>query len=260
MPTPTPPVARLTALSQGYRGRRVIEELDLSLHSGVTGLLGPNGAGKTTLFRTLATIAPPQSGELELFGRPVTDEKRAREARRHIGYLPQDFGFYPSFSLTDFVRYSAWLREVPSTRADTATTEALAAVGLADRAKDRMKSLSGGMLRRAGIAAAIVGSPSLILLDEPTVGLDPAQRLDFRQLIRSLARTGSAIVLSTHLVEDVGAACDTVLVLHDGRLRHRGTPRQLADQAAPTAPGDSPLERGYMTVLGHPHPDEEAAC
>lgn len=138
--------------------------------------------------------------------------------------------------------------------------EALAAVGLADRARDRMKSLSGGMLRRAGIAAAIVGSPSLLLLDEPTVGLDPAQRLDFRELIRSLAREGAAVVLSTHLVEDVGAACDTVLVLDKGQVAHSGTPQQLAELSTPTAPGDSPLERGYMNVLGNRRPTEEAAC
>ncbi|EFE74139.1 ATP-binding cassette domain-containing protein [Streptomyces filamentosus] len=240
----------MTSLTQGYDGRRIIEDLDLSIQTGVTGLLGPNGAGKTTLFRTLATIAPPWSGLLELFGEPVSNERQARRARRSIGYLPQDFGYYPAFSITDFVRYCAWLREVPSRKAESLTREALGAVGLADRAQDHMKSLSGGMLRRAGIAAAIVGSPDLLLLDEPTVGLDPAQRLDFRELIRSLARAGTAVVLSTHLVEDVGAACDTVLVLNDGQVRHSGTPQQLAELAAPTAPGDNPLERGYMTVLG----------
>ncbi|MFD8971572.1 ABC transporter ATP-binding protein [Streptomyces sp. NPDC059593] len=257
---PIDPVARLASLSQGYGARRVIKDLSLSVQPGITGLLGPNGAGKTTLFRTLATIAPPQSGVMELFGKPVTSERDARQVRRRIGYLPQDFGYYPAFSITDFVRYSAWLREVPSKEAESATKDALAAVGLADRARDRMKSLSGGMLRRAGIAAAIVGSPSLLLLDEPTVGLDPAQRLDFRALIRSLAGAGAAVVLSTHLVEDVGAACDTVLVLSDGQVVHRGTPQQLAEQSTPTAPGDSPLERGYMTVLGHGRPTEEAAC
>ncbi|MFE6099189.1 ABC transporter ATP-binding protein [Streptomyces laurentii] len=244
------PVVRLTDLTQGYGGRRVIENLSLTIPPGVTGLLGPNGAGKTTLLRTLATITPPRDGGIELFGAPVTTEREARHARRRIGYLPQDFGFYPAFSVTDFVRYCAWLREVPSREAGPATERALAAVGLADRARDRMKALSGGMLRRAGIAAALVGSPSLLLLDEPTVGLDPAQRLDFRDLIRSLARDGAAVVLSTHLVEDVGAACDTVLVLGEGRVVHSGTPRQLVERADPAAPGDSPLERGYMTVLG----------
>ncbi|MFJ1900918.1 MULTISPECIES: ABC transporter ATP-binding protein [unclassified Streptomyces] len=254
------PVAQLTSLTQGYGARNVVEDLDLSIQPGVTGLLGPNGAGKTTLFRTLATIAPPRSGELALFGKPVTSERDARKARRRIGYLPQDFGYFPAFSITDFVRYCAWLREVPTKEVEAATAEALAEVGLTDRSRDRMKSLSGGMLRRAGIAAAIVGSPSLLLLDEPTVGLDPAQRLDFRDLIRSLALAGTAIVLSTHLVEDVGATCDTVLVLSNGRVVHSGTPQQLAQRSSPVAPGDSPLERGYMTVLGDRGLSEEAAC
>ncbi|MEV5981227.1 ATP-binding cassette domain-containing protein [Streptomyces sp. NPDC052114] len=246
---PPTPAARLTALTQGYGRDRIIEHLDLTVSTGVTGLLGPNGAGKTTLLRTLSTIAAPRSGSVELFGERIRGERDARRARRHIGYLPQDFGYYPSFSVQDFVRYCAWLREVPGRTAREATRDALAAVGLADRAESRMKSLSGGMLRRAGIAAAIVGEPSLVLLDEPTVGLDPAQRLDFRKLIRSLAEDGAAVLLSTHLVEDVSVACDTVLVLQDGSIVHRGTPQELALSAAKDAPGDSPLERGYMTVL-----------
>ncbi|GAA4885614.1 ATP-binding cassette domain-containing protein [Kitasatospora terrestris] len=254
------PVARLADVSQGYGSRQIIKGLDLSIEPGVTGLLGPNGAGKTTLFRTLATIAPPREGVLELFGRAVAGERDVREARRRIGYLPQDFGYYPAFSVHDFVRYCAWLREVPSAQASPATEAALSAVGLQDRAREKMKALSGGMLRRAGIAAAIVGSPSLLLLDEPTVGLDPAQRLDFRDLIRSLARAGAAVVLSTHLVEDVGAACDTVLVLREGEVVHRGAPQQLAELADPKAPGDSALERGYMTVLGKVRAAEESAC
>lgn len=255
------PAARLTSLAQGYRGRPVINGLDLSISAGgVTGLLGHNGAGKTTLLRTLSTISPPQSGMVELFGKEVRSEQDARKARRRIGYLPQDFGYYPAFTVTDFVRYCAWLREVPNKDADSATEQAIFSVGLQDRSKTRMKSLSGGMLRRAGIAAATVGAPSLVLLDEPTVGLDPAQRLDFRDLIRSLAQEGAAVVLSTHLVEDVSAACDTVLVLSDGQVAHRGTPDNLAACARLGAPGDSPLERGYMTVLEGHKRSEGAEC
>lgn len=258
---PPVPAVRTVGLSQGYRNKPVIENLDLHLKPGVTGLLGPNGAGKTTRLRTLATITPPQVGLLEIFGQAIRTERDARRARRMIGYLSQDFGYYPSFSVKDFVRYCAWLREVPDKAAGPATLKALEAVGLTDRAGHRMKSLSGGMLRRAGIAAAIVGSPSLVLLDEPTVGLDPAQRLDFRELIRSLAREGVAIVLSTHLVEDVGASCQTVLVLEDGQIVSSGTPQDLARQATPSAPGDSPLERGYMTVLANNRePARETTC
>ncbi|WP_405808413.1 ATP-binding cassette domain-containing protein [Streptomyces sp. NBC_01520] len=234
--------------------------MNLEIAPGVTGLLGPNGAGKTTLLRTLSTISPPRAGDLELFGQKISAERSARLARRRIGYLPQDFGYYPSFSVSDFVHYCAWLREVPSRKASAATRQAIAAVGLSERARDRMKALSGGMLRRAGIAAAIVGSPPLVLLDEPTVGLDPAQRLDFRRLIRSLAQDGTAVLLSTHLVEDVGAACDTVIVLREGELVYRGTPANLAGAARDNAPGDSPLERGYMTVLNSDETVQGVSC
>ncbi|MFC9489967.1 ATP-binding cassette domain-containing protein [Streptomyces hydrogenans] len=257
---PPVPAVRTAGLSQGYANRQIIENLDLVLEAGVTGLLGPNGAGKTTLLRTLATITPPRTGSLEILGTSIRTERDARRVRKSIGYLPQDFGYYPAFSVKEFVRYCAWLREVPDKKAGSATLEALEAVGLTDRARHRMKSLSGGMLRRAGIAAAIVGSPSLVLLDEPTVGLDPAQRLDFRELIRSLAREGAAIMLSTHLVEDVGASCQSVLVLKGGQIVSSGTPQDLARQAAPTAPGDSPLARGYMTVLESREPARGATC
>ncbi|WP_441251318.1 ATP-binding cassette domain-containing protein [Kitasatospora sp. McL0602] len=242
------PIVVVRGLGQGYGGKSVISDLDLEVGPGVTGLLGPNGAGKTTLLRTLATVVPPHDGEIEICGIRVVSEQTARQARRSIGYLPQDFGYYPSFSVYDFVRYCAWLREVPSSEADRETRRVIEAVGLSDRISAKMKSLSGGMLRRAGIATAMVGSPRLLLLDEPTVGLDPAQRLDFRELIRSLS--DSAVILSTHLVEDVSAVCSSVAVLSAGRFVFQGTPAELTEAAAPDAIGDSPLERGYMTTLG----------
>ncbi|MEU7054531.1 ATP-binding cassette domain-containing protein [Streptomyces sp. NPDC046197] len=255
----SPTFVRLEGLSQGYGRRRVIDGLNLTIGPGVTGLLGPNGVGKTTLLRTLSTVTPPKAGSLELFGEEIRTEAAARRARRKIGYLPQDFGYYPNFSVADFVYYCAWLREIPDKQAGEATDRAIASVALGDRAREKMKSLSGGMLRRAGIAAAIVGAPPLVLLDEPTVGLDPEQRLDFRELIRSLAREGVGVLLSTHLVEDVGAACDKVLVLHGGQIRYQGTPKKLAEIAVESAPGDSPLERGYMTVLASVRDAQKAA-
>ncbi|GAA1899301.1 ABC transporter ATP-binding protein [Streptomyces sodiiphilus] len=240
-------VVEVSDLVQGYGRDPVISGLDLRVGPGAFGLLGPNGAGKSTLLRTLATASPPVRGELRVRGELVDSERSARRARRHIGYLPQDFGYFPHYTVREFVRYCAWLREVPRGEAGAATEDALGRVGLEGRAGSRMRTLSGGMLRRAGIAAAVVGGPELVLLDEPTVGLDPAQRLEFRELVRSLA--GAAVVLSTHLVEDVAAVCDRVAVLAEGRVRFEGTPGELAACAVAGAPGDSALERGYMTVL-----------
>ncbi|MFJ3595293.1 ATP-binding cassette domain-containing protein [Streptomyces sp. NPDC090126] len=240
-------IIQTTSLSQGYGHHQVISDLDLSIGSQVFGLLGPNGAGKTTLLRTLATVLPPAQGRVKFIDMEITSEKTARAARREIGYLPQDFGFYPNFSVYDFVHYCAWLREVPKKKIRSATLEAIQAVSLDKRKDAKMKSLSGGMLRRAGIATAIVGSPRLILLDEPTVGLDPAQRLEFRDLIRQLSDT--AVVLSTHLVEDVAATCDVVGVLKGGQFAFQGSPADLAESATESAIGDNPLERGYMAVL-----------
>jgi ABC-2 type transport system ATP-binding protein len=234
-------------LTQGYGRTKVFEGLDLAFGTGVHGLLGPNGAGKTTLLRTLATIVPARAGALRVAGCDVHSERTARAARRQIGFLPQDFGYLPSYSALDFVRYCAWLRRVPNSTAKKASVEALGLVGLSEKANHKLGSFSGGMLRRAGIAAAIVGRPSVVLLDEPTVGLDPAQRLDFREMIRSLDDT--TVILSTHLVEDVGAICDTVTVMTQGSVRFRGSPTELGARATGSVPGDSPLERGYMAAI-----------
>ncbi|GII58848.1 ABC transporter ATP-binding protein [Planotetraspora thailandica] len=242
-------VAELRGIGQGYGARDVIVDLDLDVRPGVLGLLGPNGAGKTTLLRTLATVVPPKRGTIHICGIPVGSQRAARRARRHIGYLPQHFGFYPGFTVYDFVRYCAWLRGVPDDAADAAAREAIDFVNLTERSRARLKSLSGGMIRRCGIASAIVGRPPLVLLDEPTVGLDPAQRLEFRSVVRRLRDEDTAVVLSTHLVEDVAAVCDDVAVMASGRMVWRGDPESLAGAARPGAEGDSPLERGYMSLL-----------
>ncbi|MGB2567890.1 ATP-binding cassette domain-containing protein [Micromonospora citrea] len=235
-------------LRQGYGSRRVIEGLDLQFGKGVLGLLGPNGAGKTTLLRTLATVVPAQSGQLRIFGSTVNSVADARRVRRDIGYLPQDFGYYGSFTVREFIRYAAWLRELPAADTAAAVDDALEMVDLSNRATTRLKALSGGMLRRCGIASAIVGTPKLVILDEPTVGLDPLQRMEFRLLVRRLAAT-CAVVVSTHLVEDVGMMCTEVAVMVQGRIAFLDTPDKLAAGAASDAVGDSPLERGYTTLL-----------
>ncbi|MFF3003109.1 ABC transporter ATP-binding protein [Kitasatospora sp. NPDC057940] len=231
------------------RSKMAVDGLDLSLGIGAHGLLGPNGAGKTTLIRTLATVLRPTEGELEMLGTPLGGRVGDHRAlRRQIGYLPQDFGYYKRFTVREFVEYMAWLKEVPKADIPGAVQRAVERVGLADRADHRMKTLSGGMVRRAGIAQAIVNSPAVLLLDEPTAGLDPAQRLRFRELLQDLGRD-TCVVVSTHLVEDVAAACSDVVLFADGRLVFQGTPDELGAAGTADHPGDSPLERGYSALL-----------
>ncbi|MER5865361.1 ABC transporter ATP-binding protein [Kitasatospora sp. NPDC002040] len=230
------------------RKKMAVDGLDLSLGTGAHGLLGPNGAGKTTLIRALATVLRPAAGELELLGGSPGGPGGLRALRRRIGYLPQEFGYYKRFTVREFVEYMAWLKEVPKAEIPGAVQRAVERVGLADRADHRMKTLSGGMVRRAGIAQAIVNDPDLLLLDEPTAGLDPAQRLRFRELLQELGRE-ACVVVSTHLVEDVAAACSDVVLFAEGRLVFQGTPAELAAAGGPEHPGDSPLERGYSALL-----------
>ncbi|MFB7531511.1 ABC transporter ATP-binding protein [Streptomyces sp. NPDC056178] len=233
------------------RKRMAVDGLDLSLDTGVHGLLGPNGAGKTTLIRTLATVLRPTEGSLELLGEPAGGMREHRALRRRIGYLPQEFGYYKRFTVREFVEYMAWLKEVPKADVPAAVQRAVERVGLADRADERMKALSGGMVRRVGIAQAIVNDPAILLLDEPTVGLDPAQRLRFRELLQELG-TDTCVLVSTHLVEDVAAACIDVVVFAEGRLVFQGPPDELASMGGPEHVGDSPLERGYSALLLNP--------
>ena len=252
-PTGAPRAARgarveARGLTQRYGLTPVLRGLDLAVGTGVFGLLGPNGAGKTTLLRTLATIARPTGGALRLLGRDPADGRERREIRRRLGYLPQALGYYPNFTVFEFVEYFALLKEMPAERVRPAVARAIERVDLGDRARAKLRTLSGGMLRRVGIAQAIVNDPELLLLDEPTAGLDPEQRVAFRALLREVGARGTVIV-STHLVEDVGTACSEVALLEGGRIVFQGTPADLSARGDGAAPGDSPLERGYSRVL-----------
>ncbi|MEU7023819.1 ATP-binding cassette domain-containing protein [Streptomyces sp. NPDC046203] len=238
----------VNALHQGYRRKPVIRGIDLELGAGAFGLLGPNGAGKSTLLRTLATIDRPGSGTLRLLGGDVSTAKELRATRREIGFLPQSFSYPADFTVLDFVMHCAWLREIPRKQIPAAAAEAIERVELGDRSRTTLRKLSGGMLRRAGIAQAIVGRPRIIILDEPTTGLDPHQRVRFRELIRDLAQQ-SCVLLSTHLVEDVAHTCSHIGVLCEGTLGFTGTPSELESLATPESPGDTPLERGYAEAL-----------
>jgi ABC-type multidrug transport system ATPase subunit len=239
----------LTDLTRRFGRTQAVAGVNLDAGPGVFGLLGPNGAGKTTLLRMMATVIPPNSGTLRLLGRDPGSYAPRREIRRRLGYLPQALGYYPGFTVAEFVEYFALLKDMPPGRVPGAVAIAIERVDLGNKARAKLRTLSGGMLRRVGIAQAIVNEPELLLLDEPTAGLDPEQRVQFRALLREFGQRATVIV-STHLVEDVGAACGEVALMNDGKIVFRGTPDELTARADGTAAsGDAPLERGYSAVL-----------
>ncbi|WP_432066539.1 ATP-binding cassette domain-containing protein [Streptomyces sp. C10-9-1] len=245
------PTATVEGATVRYRTVTALDGVHAEFHPGTTALLGPNGAGKTTLLSLLSTARRPDQGAVSLLGAPVRGRAGVRRVRERIGVLPQSFGYYPRYTVREFVEYAAWLRRVPSAERSERVREALSLVELERYADRRMGALSGGMLRRAGIAQAVVSRPALVLLDEPTVGLDPAQRIGFRTLIRALGER-SAVVMSTHLAEDVAQVCDRIHVLLESRLRFTGTSAELCAQAAgnrgETLDG-SAVEAGYLAVV-----------
>ncbi|MGH2716705.1 MAG: ATP-binding cassette domain-containing protein, partial [Thermoleophilaceae bacterium] len=191
-----------------------------------------NGAGKTTLIRILATLMSPSQGRLRMDGLDPGESRQRLEIRRGLGYLPQVLGLYPRFTVFEFVDYIAILKELKDrSERHRKVRAALTAVGLEDLAKRRIRTLSGGMARRVGIAQALVDEPSLLLLDEPTAGLDPEQRARFREVVANLG-DHRQVLLSTHLVEDVAAICTTVVVLWEGRVLFHGAPAELRARAA----------------------------
>jgi ABC-2 type transport system ATP-binding protein len=238
----------LTDVTRTFGRNKAVDGVSLAVGPGVFGLLGPNGAGKTSLLRMLATVLPPSSGSVRLLDRDPGGPAARTEIRRRLGYLPQNLGYYPSFTVAEFVEYFALLKEMPANRVPRAVAAAIERVDLGPKARARLRTLSGGMLRRVGIAQAIVNDPELLLFDEPTAGLDPEQRVGFRTLIRDLGRQAT-VVVSTHLVEDVGAACSEVALMAEGRVVFRGRPDELIARSAGSEAGDSPLERGYSAVL-----------
>jgi ABC-2 type transport system ATP-binding protein len=243
----------IAGLTRRFGRTTAVAGVDLQAGPGVLGLLGPNGAGKTSLLRMMATVIPPSGGTVRLLGRDPGAYGQRREIRRRLGYLPQSLGYYPGFTVVEFVEYFALLKEMPTARIPDAVTAAVDRVDLGGRAKAKLRTLSGGMLRRVGIAQAIVNEPELLLLDEPTAGLDPEQRVQFRELLRDLGQR-AAVVVSTHLVEDIGAACTEVALMDRGRIVFRGTPGELTIRGEGHSTGDAPLERGYSAVLAQARP------
>ena len=200
-------------VSKQYKNHIAVDRISLKLQKGVYGLLGENGAGKTTLMRMICGILKPTSGTISFDGMDVSEESY----RSVLGYLPQDFGYYPEFSGLDFLLYMAALKGLTKPQAKQRTTELLQLVSLQNVAKKKIKTYSGGMKQRLGIAQALLGQPALLVVDEPTAGLDPKERVRFRNLMEALGKE-SVVLLSTHIVSDIEHIADTVLIMKSGKL------------------------------------------
>ncbi|MGW1162127.1 ABC transporter ATP-binding protein [Streptomyces sp. NPDC002519] len=250
----TAPTVSAVGLTVRYGGTAALDDVSLRLHEGVTGLLGPNGAGKTTLLRVLATAVPADRGAFTVLGHDPGTAAGRQEVRRRLGYLPQSPGFHPDFTAFAFVDYVAILKEMTDRAGrHREVRRVLETVDLSEVRGRRIRRLSGGMRQRVALAAALVGDPGLLLLDEPTVGLDPEQRMRFREVIAQ-AGEGRTVLLSTHQTEDVAMLCHRVVVLARGRIRFEGTPAELTARAAgrvwSSAERDPGARAGWRTGAG----------
>jgi ABC-2 type transport system ATP-binding protein len=225
------PTVEIHNVEKSYGRTRAVAGVNLDADRGVTGLLGPNGAGKTTLLRMLATVLAPDAGRLRLLGHDPADPAGRLAIRRRLGYVPQEPGYHRNFTAFEFVDYVAILKEMTQRRArHDEVRRVLALAGLSEVSAKKIRALSGGMRRRVALAQSLLGSPDLLVLDEPTAGLDPAQRLRFRELISGVAQQ-STVLLSTHQTEDVAALCHRVVVMHEGVVHFDGATQELAERA-----------------------------
>lgn len=248
-----PSVVKAENLVLSYGRKRVFDVERFEFAPGCTALLGPNGAGKSTLLRAIVGLKRASAGRLVVLGHDVAQRGALREVSRVTGFLPQRAVFDPRFRVVEHVEFSGWLKGLSGPYLREQARKWIDAVGLADEGGTRMGALSGGMARRAAIAGAMVSTPKLLVLDEPTLGLDPAQRTSFRDLIAQLS-DATSVLLSTHLVEDVAAMCENLVVLDHGSVVFAGTTRAFANpQVTPQVAVDAPqLERAYLeAVQGH---------
>ncbi|MBN1315485.1 MAG: ABC transporter ATP-binding protein [Anaerolineales bacterium] len=225
----------ISSLTKNYKSKkqtiRALDNIDLEIGNGMFGLLGPNGAGKTTLMRILAGIVNPSSGGLLVNGYDLRTQTGKQGVKSMLGYLPQELGMYPELAASQFVDYMAILKGLDDPEKRRRRVElVLEMVGLNQDAKRKIKGFSGGMKRRVGIAQALVNDPKLLIIDEPTAGLDPEERIRFRNLLVQLA-SERTIILSTHIVEDIGQTCRDMAVLARGKIIYRGSPVELTRAA-----------------------------
>ena len=207
-------------LTKRFGDFTAVDDMNIRITNGVYGLLGANGAGKTTLMRMICTLLTPTSGQILCDGKDI--QKMEGEYRNLLGYLPQEFGFYPEFSVKDYLLYIASLKGIRPVVAKKRVKELLEQVGLSKAANKKMKKLSGGMKRRVGIAQAILNNPKILILDEPTAGLDPTERVRFRNMISELSKE-RIVILSTHIVSDVEYIANEIWLMKNGRLMQQGS-------------------------------------
>lgn len=215
---------KISNLTKQFGGFAAVNHFSYQMNQGVYGLLGVNGAGKTTLMRILTTLLKPTAGEITWNGQDIFQLEG--KYRDKLGYLPQDFGFYPDFSVEDYLQYVASLKGIRPAVAKQRAAELLEQVGLVKVRHKRMKTLSGGMKRRAGIAQAMLNDPQILILDEPTAGLDPNERVRFRNLISELSEE-RIVLLSTHIVSDIEYIADKIILMKDGAIAQSGTAEEI---------------------------------
>lgn len=246
----TTSVVMADGLTLDYRKKRVFDNEAFAFAHGCTALLGPNGAGKSTLLRAIVGLKRASAGRLVVLGHEVTRRRSLRELSRVTSFLPQQAVFDPRFTVLEHVEFSGWLKGMSGAHLRERARTWTRAVGLANEDGTRMGALSGGMARRATIAGAMVCDPQLLVLDEPTVGLDPAQRASFRELISHLSESTS-VLLSTHLVEDVASVCERVAVLDHGHVMFSGSIAQFSGTGAatPHRVDAAGLERAYLETV-----------
>lgn len=221
----------LNNLTKKFGDFTAVDHMNLAMSSGVYGLLGVNGAGKTTLMRMLCTLLKPTSGNIVCNGKDIL--KMDGEYRKLLGYLPQDFGFYPEFTVQDYLLYIAAIKGLRPAVARKRVKELIPQVGLTKASGKKMKKLSGGMKRRAGIAQAMLNDPKILILDEPTAGLDPNERIRFRNLISELSEE-RLVLLSTHIVSDIEYIANEIWLMKDGKLMHKGTADEIINSMPET--------------------------
>jgi ABC-2 type transport system ATP-binding protein len=241
-------------LSKTYKGGvRALRDVTLEIDNGMLGLVGPNGAGKTTLMRILAGLLRPSAGTVRVLGCDLASRRERQAVKALLGYLPQELGLYPDLTGREFLDYIAILKGLadrPARRRQIG--DLLEVVGLADAADRRLRTYSGGMKRRLGVAQALLGDPQLLIVDEPTAGLDPQERVRLRNLLADMAGRRT-VILSTHIIEDVSQSCTGLVVLNEGRIIFRGTPPGLIDRVrghvwTMALPGDQRPDRSLVVV------------